>query len=316
MFAIKPKHQASLTESICLLIFIIGLISYFIIYLEAVPHIPILLGILILIAYGLVKKIPFKDLGLGSVNGVKHGMGVLFLLYLIGILISSWMISGTIPILISTGFSLVNGTWFYGIVFAITAIIGVSLGSSLTTTATVGVAFMGMATGFDASLAITAGAIVSGAFFGDKMSPLSDTTNLAASIVEVDLFEHIKHMSLTTIPAFIISFILFVLISPQQSVPLLDINEYQTALATTNLVHWTSWLPLIVLICCTIFKVPAFIALACSSLIGSILAKIMNNFSWTEIRTEEHTSELQSRGHLVCRLLLEKQKRFASLLTS
>src|SRR5699024_917894 len=90
----------------------------------------------------------------------------------------------------------------------------VALGSSLTTTATIGVAFIGMGTAIDASLAITAGAIVSGAFFGDKMSPLSDTTNLASTIVEVDLFDHIKHMSLTTIPAFIISFILFVLLSP------------------------------------------------------------------------------------------------------
>src|SRR5699024_2748504 len=117
----------------------------------------------------------------------------------------------------------------------------------------------------------------------DKMLPLSCTTNLAASIVEVDLFDHIKHMSLTTIPAFIISFILFVLISPHQSVPLLYINEYQSALATTNLIHWTSWLPLIVLICCTIFKIPAFIALACSSLLGSLLAKIINNLAWSDI---------------------------------
>lgn len=283
MFAIKPKHQASLTESIFMLIFIIGLISYFIIYLETVPHTPILLGILILLAYGLIKKTPFKDLELGMINGAKAGMGAIFLFFLIGVLISSWMISGTIPILINTGFSLINGTWFYGIVFAITAIIGVSLGSSLTTTATVGVAFMGMASGFDASFAITAGAIVSGAFFGDKMSPLSDTTNLAASIVEVDLFEHIKHMSLTTIPAFIISFILFVILSPNQTVPVLDINDYQSALAATNLIHWTSWIPLIILICCTIFKVPAFIALACSSLIGSMLAKITNHFSWSDI---------------------------------
>src|SRR5699024_10611456 len=201
----------------------------------------------------------------------------------IGILISSWMSSGTIPILMSTGFSLINGTWFYGMVFAITAIIGVSLGRSLTSTATVGVALIGMATGFDASLGITAGAIVSGAFFGDKMSPLSDTTTLAASIVGVDLFAHIKHMSLTTIPAFMISFILFVILSPNQAVPLLDINEYQSALAATNLMHWTSWLPLVVLICCTIFKIPALIALACSSLIATILAKIINKFAWSDI---------------------------------
>lgn len=283
MFSINSKHQPSLIESLCFFVFILCLISYCIIFLDTVPHIPILLGILLLIAYGLFKRIPFKELEIGMVDGAKAGMGAVFLFFLIGVLISSWMISGTIPTLISTGFSLIGSTWFYGIVFAVTAIIGVSLGSSLTTTATIGVAFIGMATAIDASLAITAGAIVSGAFFGDKMSPLSDTTNLASSIVGVDLFEHIKHMSLTTIPAFIISFVLFVILSPNQVVPLQSINEYQSALEMTNLIHWTSWLPLILLVCCTIFKIPAFTALACSSLLATFLANIINGIAWSDI---------------------------------
>lgn len=283
MFSIDAKHHPSLIQAICFFIFIIGLISYFIVILDTFPHIPILLGILLLIAYGLFKRIPFRDLELGMINGAKAGMGAVFLFFLIGILISSWMMSGTIPVLISTGFSFIGGTWFYGIVFAITSIIGISLGSSLTTTATIGVAFIGMATAIDASLAITAGAIVSGAFFGDKMSPLSDTTNLASSIVGVDLFEHIKHMSLTTIPAFIISFVLFAILSPSQSLPLQSIDEYQSALTVTNLIHWTSWLPLIVLICCTIWRIPAFTALACSSLVATILANTINRIAWTDI---------------------------------
>ena len=283
MFSIKPKQIPSLSESIIFFIAIISMISYFIIHLGTVPHIPIILAILLLVLYGLIKHISFKELEMGMINGAKAGMAAVFLFFLIGILISSWMISGTIPILISTGFSFIDGTWFYGIVFAITGIIGISLGSSLTTTATIGVAFIGMATAIDASMAITAGAIVSGAFFGDKMSPLSDTTNLASSIVGVDLFDHIKHMSLTTIPAFIISFILFVILSPNESMPLQNINEYQIALDTTNLIHWTSWVPLIVLIFCTIFKTSAFIALALSSLVATFLAKFTSGLAWSDI---------------------------------
>src|SRR5690625_7685111 len=122
-------------------------------------------------------------------------MGAVFLFLLIGVLIGSWMMSGTIPVLINTCFLFIGDTWFYGFVFAITAIIGISLGSSLTTTATIGVAFIGMGSVMDASVAITAGAIVSGAVFGDKMSPLSDTRSLASTIVQVDLFNHIRHMS-------------------------------------------------------------------------------------------------------------------------
>ncbi|MEN1970453.1 Na+/H+ antiporter NhaC [Lentibacillus sp. N15] len=283
MFPIRPKYNPAVWESIIFFIFIIGVISFFIIKLETPPHIPITLGIFILVAYGLVRKISFKDLEEGMIFGAKSGMGAIFLFMLIGVLISSWMISGTIPALINLGFHFIGGTGFYAIVFAITAIVGVSLGSSLTTTATIGVAFIGMGSALDASMAITAGAIVSGAFFGDKMSPLSDTTNLASTIVEVDLFDHIKHMSLTTIPAFIITIILFAILSPNGSVPLSNITAYQHALEEAQLIHWTSWLPLLVLVVCTIFKIPAFIALGLSSSLATLLAGITSHLTWTEL---------------------------------
>ncbi|WP_156288776.1 Na+/H+ antiporter NhaC [Oceanobacillus salinisoli] len=283
MFPIQPKYQPSLAESLLFFILIIGLISYFIIGLGTAPHIPILLGIFLLITFGFFKKISFKDLQEGMIAGAKSAMGAIFLFFLIGVLVSSWMISGTIPSMINAGFSIINGTWFFGIVFAVTAIIGVSLGSSLTTTATIGVAFIGMANAMDASLAITAGAIVSGAFFGDKMSPLSDTTNLASTIVGVDLFDHIKHISLTTIPAFIISFIIFVMLSPNETAMITNIQDYQEALISTNLIHFTSWIPLVLLIICTIFRVPAFIALAISSLVATFFAWLNNPFTWSEI---------------------------------
>ena len=283
MFPIKPEHNPSLIESIIFFILIVGLISYFIIGLGTVPHIPIILGIFLLVAYGLAKKIPFHTLESGMIAGAKSGMGAVFLFLIIGVLIGTWMMSGTIPVLINTGFLFIGDTWFYGIVFAITAIIGISLGSSLTTTATIGVAFIGMGSVMDASMAITAGAIVSGAFFGDKMSPLSDTTNLASTIVQVDLFDHIRHMSLTTIPAFLITFILFVILSPNKSIPLQDVTAYQAALEATELMHWASWLPLIVLVFCTIFKIPAFIALALSSSLATMVASLMNGLGWADI---------------------------------
>lgn len=283
MYPIEPKYKPVFSESIILLILTIGIISYFIIGLGTAPHIPILLATFLLIAYGFFRKIEYHHLEAAMIAGARSGLGAAFLFFLIGILISSWMMSGTIPVLITTGFSLIGGTWFYAIVFAITAIIGVSLGSSLTTTATVGVAFIGMANAFDLNLAIAAGAIVSGAFFGDKMSPMSDTTNLASSIIGVDLFTHIKHISLTTIPAFIISFILFAILSPELIATSGNLDEYKDALAGTGLLHFNSWVPLLVLIICTLFKVPAFISLAITSLIASILANVVHGINWTDI---------------------------------
>ncbi|MFC2947925.1 Na+/H+ antiporter NhaC [Virgibacillus sediminis] len=283
MFPIAPRYTPKLIESILLFFGIIGIISYFIIGLGTTPHIPMIIGILLLIAYGLLRGISFNDLQGAMVSGASSGMGAVFLFFIIGILISSWMLSGTIPTLIHTGFSFIGGQWFFAIVFAITAIIGVSLGSSLTTTATIGVAFIGMAGAMDFSLAITAGAIVSGAFFGDKMSPLSDTTNLASTIVGVDLFTHIRHISLTTIPAFIISFILFAILSPAETASLNNSGDYQAALESTGLMHWTSWIPLIVLVICTVARIPAFIALAASSLIATALAIFKDGIGWSFI---------------------------------
>ncbi|WP_077623179.1 Na+/H+ antiporter NhaC [Sediminibacillus massiliensis] len=283
MFQIPPKLNPSWKESAAILLLLIFIISYFIIFLETVPHVPILLGILVLIAYGSLKKLPFKELESGLVQGAKSGIGAVFLFLLIGVLIGSWIISGTIPVLMDTGISLIGGTWFFAIIFAVTAIAGTSLGSSLTTSATIGVAFIGMAEAMDLSLAITAGAIVSGAFFGDKMSPLSDTTNLASTVVDVDLFAHIKNMAWTTIPAFILSFVLFVVLSPNEQINTDRLGDYQNGLAESGLLHWSAWLPLIILALFTILKVPALITLAVSSLTASVIAGIIGNIAWADI---------------------------------
>ncbi|HLS10098.1 Na+/H+ antiporter NhaC [Lentibacillus sp.] len=283
MFPVQPKHHPALSESIVFLVLTIGLISYFLIGLGTAPHIPILIAVLLGVTYGLIRRISFKDLEEGMIAGARSGMAAVFLFVLIGILISSWIISGTIPVLISTGFTFIGGTWFYAIVFAVTAIIGVSLGSSLTTTATIGVAFIGMGSAMDASMAITAGAIVSGAFFGDKMSPLSDTTNIASTIVQVDLFDHIKHMSLTTIPAFLISFILFAILSPGEAIAVKNLDAYMSGLEATGLISWTSWIPLIILVLATIFRVPAFISLALSSVAATLLAGMTSGLPWSDI---------------------------------
>ncbi|MBN8233608.1 Na+/H+ antiporter NhaC [Halobacillus kuroshimensis] len=283
MFHLQPKLLPSLVESIVMLVLTIGVISYFIISLQTVPHIPILLGIFFMLTYGLLKKKSFKDLQYGMTQGAQTGMGAVLLFFVIGILISSWMAAGTIPVLMEAGFTIADGPWFLAIIFAVTAVIGVALGSSFTTAATVGVAFIGVAESMDASLAMTAGAVVSGAFFGDKMSPLSDTTNLASTVVKVDLFDHIKNMAWTTIPAFIITFILFIFLSPDRNPDVEQLDNFQNGLAASGLMHWTSWIPVIILVAMTMTKRPAFISLAVSSLTATVLAGFREVLPWTAL---------------------------------
>ena len=274
---VQQQIKPHILEALLLMIFIIAIIAISIIQLESVPHVPILISIIILFIYGIIKKVNYQTLEKSMVQSVSTSISAIYIFLLIGVLISSWLISGTIPTLLYLGFSIVSASFFYAIVFLITSIIGTAIGSSLTTVATVGVAMLGVASSIEASLVITAGAIVSGAFFGDKMSPLSDTTNLAATIVGIDLFTHIKNMMYTTIPAFILSIIGYAVLSP--SAGTLDsklIDSYKETLLATNLIHWYALLPLLLLIICTILKLPSLATLAISS-IGAILLSYVHS---------------------------------------
>lgn len=277
MFRIEAKSNPRFLEASFITILIIAIMAYSIGYLKATPHIPIFLVIAILLAYGLLKKVPFRDLEGGMIAGASAGLGAVFIFFFIGILISSWIMGGTIPTLIYYGFLTVSPNFFFAIVFLICSIVGISIGSSLTTVATVGVAFMGIAGAMDISLTITAGAIVSGAFFGDKMSPLSDTTNLASGTVGVDLFEHIKNMGWTTIPAFLISFVLYAIISPTGAATSFEtVEQFKGGLLSTGLIHWYTLSPIVVLVIMTFYKAPAVITLAVVSIIGVGLGSLLD----------------------------------------
>lgn len=273
MNQMKKAYTPTILEALVLTILIIGIISISIIKFSAAPHIPILLSIFLLIIFGFIKKVPFKVLEDGMVKGAQSGLAAIFLFFLIGLLIATWIISGTIPTLVYAGFQIATAHFFYAIVFVITAIVGIAIGSSLTTSATLGVAFIGIASALDASLAITAGAIVSGAFFGDKMSPLSDTANLASTVMKVDLFEHIRNMMWTTVPAFIISFIVYALLSPSvTNANFHKLASFQEGLKATHLVHWYSLLPVIILAIFAYKKVSAFITLAFNSIFAVMVS--------------------------------------------
>ncbi|MCH4826994.1 Na+/H+ antiporter NhaC [Planococcus halocryophilus] len=297
MHMIKPVITPKFLEAIFITIAIFLLISISIIQFGSVPHIPILLSILLLFGYGLVKGVSYQKLEKGLVEGAGAGMSAVFLFFFIGMLISSWMISGTIPTMIYAGFSIISMTFFFAIVFIVTSLIGLSVGSSLTTVATIGVAFIGMATAMDLSLAVTAGAIVSGAFFGDKMSPLSDTTNLSSSIVGVDLFEHIRNMGWTTIPAFVLTLIFFLIVSPRSTKGTIqDVSGFKEGLLATGMIHWYTLIPLIVLIVLTFIKVPALMTLAISSISAIVISFLHQVSTASEIFNVLFSGYVSSTG--------------------
>lgn len=249
-----------------------------------VPHIPILLALICLIVYGRARGISFDKMQDSMAESVHTSMGAIYLFFFIGILVTALMISGAIPSLIYFGLNIISSKTFYLSSFLATAIIGIAIGSSLTTVATLGVALMSISNAFGLNPAITAGAIVSGAFFGDKMSPLSDTTGIAASIVGIDLFDHIKNMMYTTIPAFIVSAIAFTLMSLGQDAASLDgIESFRSSISATGLVHPYSLLAFGVLILLSIRRIPAVLTLIYTSLASLLISKLHSSYSMGQL---------------------------------
>lgn len=262
MLSQQPLLNLSLHEALCVMIVAVSSMGYTIITLGWLPHLSILLAMIALLLYGMVRGAQWDAMVKRMAASVEQGMGAIYLFFFIGLLVSALMMSGAIPTLMAYGFSLISPKYFYLSAFLLSGVIGVSIGSSLTTCATVGVAFMGMSDAFGAEHAITAGAVVSGAFFGDKMSPLSDTTGIAASTVGVDLFEHIKNMSYTTFPALILTAVALLWFVPSVSSGSLNsIAQLQTQLQQSGLVHGYALLPFVLLIVLALRKVNAILAM-------------------------------------------------------
>ncbi|WP_107959852.1 Na+/H+ antiporter NhaC [Neisseria cinerea] len=262
MFAFKSLLNMPRGEALAVVVALIAAMGYTIISLEWLPHMSIIASIIVLVLYGLARGLKYDDMQKGMIGALNQGMGAIYLFFFIGLMVSSLMMSGAIPTLMYYGFGLISPTYFYFSAFALCSVIGVSIGSSLTTCATVGVAFMGMAAAFHADMAMTAGAIVSGAFFGDKMSPLSDTTGISASIVGIDLFEHIKNMMYTTIPAWLISAALMLWLLPNVAVhDMNSVESFRSQLEATGLVHTYSLIPFVLLVVLAMMRTNAVIVM-------------------------------------------------------
>ena len=197
----EPSFLLALTP---ILVMIVGLalgVGYMKLKVE-----PIIL-IAALVAGGIAWRLGYSwsELQEGVIEKISSSLPALMILWAVGLLIGSWVFSGTIPMIIYYGVDLISPQYLVLTAFVIAAIISTVTGTSWGSAGTVGVAIMGIAQGLDVNLAATAGAVVAGAYFGDKLSPLSDTTNLAPIAAGSELYEHIRHMFYTTIPATIVA---------------------------------------------------------------------------------------------------------------
>ncbi|MFC3052078.1 Na+/H+ antiporter NhaC [Kordiimonas pumila] len=231
-------------------------------------------GITLLLAWW--RKYKWAELEKAIAGAVSVTVSAILILLTVGALMGSWILSGTVPTMIYYGLKLISPDVFYVTVCLVCSVTSLSIGSSWSTVGTIGLGLMGVSASMGMAPEITAGAIISGAYFGDKMSPLSDTTNLAPAVAGTDLFTHIKHMVWTTAPAYIIALGLYTFlgIGLSTGINALELENQQLLLAETFGVSPVLLLPMALVFILAYRKVPAWPALLISTLTGCVFAII------------------------------------------
>lgn len=273
----KSEPILGLGESIIVLAVILGILGFLIIGQHQEPQAPLLIAFVVLMVYGRLRGFTWDTIIDGMRTGLRAGVDPLVIFLTIGVLIATWIFSGTIPTVMFWGFKIISIQFFLPTVFLVCTLVGIACGSSFTSVSTMGIAFIGIGTTLHFSPGLTAGAIVSGAFCGSNISPLSGTTNLAASTGEIDIYTHIKSLLWTDLPAWFISLIFFTLMGLHpKPASLHAINVMLDQLQNNFWISQWTMLPVILLIILAIFKVPAIPSLGLGALSAVILGWIHN----------------------------------------
>jgi len=249
-------------------------------------HITLIIVTTVAAVVALMSGFTWQDIEDGIVYGCNIALVPMLILMLVGVLIATWIAAGTIPTLIYYGLKMISPSFFLVTSALVCSIASVSTGSSYTTGATFGVAFMGIGMGLGIPPALTAGAVISGAIFGDKMSPLSDSTNLAAGVAEANLFDHVKSMCYTTGPAFIISLVLYAVIGFQFKADAIDasqINVILSGLANNFTLNPFMLIPPIIVVVLAVKKVSGLAVMVIASIVGLIFAVLFQGFGLGEM---------------------------------
>ena len=231
----------------------------------------LILGAAVAAIVGFLNKTSYHKMLEEVSENLKSTSGALLILLMVGALSGTWLVSGIIPTMIYYGLQLLNPTFFLVASVLICAIISIATGSSWTTSATVGIALIGIGDTLGISLGMTAGAVLSGAYFGDKMSPLSDTTNLAPAMAGAELFDHIKYMAITTVPTFVITLFLFLIIGFNIEIngtPDIS-NKLEAIDQAFNISPWLLLVPMMVVIL-IVKKTPPLVALLTGTLLAAL----------------------------------------------
>ena len=275
----QTKRTPSLLVALTPVIVLIATLFYTIVVLDGSGHIPLIIGAMVAsVISAAALGMSWEEIQKGLTGGIVTALPAILILIIVGLLIGVWIASGVVPVMIFYGLKILAPGYFLVATCLICSLISLATGSSWSTAATVGLAMMGVGQALGISAGMTAGAVISGAYFGDKMSPLSDTTNLAPAVAGTQLFTHIRHMVYTTVPALILALLIYTIIGILRPASgSVETPEYLQMLSTLsgsfNLTPWLLIAPAAVLFLVW-RKTPALPALVIGVVVGAVLLLI------------------------------------------
>ena len=272
----KTSRPVGFAASLAVFLLLLFLVVSMTAGLGSSPHIPLLLACILAAAVGALHRYAWKEMLEGITEAIAAAVPAMLIILSIGILIAAWVAGGVISTMVYYGLQIISPSFFLVTALLLCSLVSLAIGSSLSTIGTVGVALFGIGSALGVPPAVTAGAIVSGAYFGDKMSPLSDTTNLAPSVSGAGLFDHIRHMMVTTTPTYLICIVLYSILGAFYGRGETG-DEAQIALTLETLeehfvIHPLLLLPPLLVLLMVIFKIPALPGLMGAAALGVLSA--------------------------------------------
>jgi NhaC family Na+:H+ antiporter len=300
-----PALWQALFPVAALVLFLVVQISIF----DGPPHIPLILASIVAALMGLRLGHPWHEIENGIVDGIAVALKAILILMVVGILIGTWIAGGIVPVLIDYGLRLLSPTYFLLAACLICSIVSIATGSSWTTAGTVGVALIGIGEGLGVSLPMTAGAIISGAYFGDKMSPLSDSTNLSPAVAGAELFDHIQYMVYTALPAYVLAIVLYGILgfsAQTGSIEGSQVEAIRSALGENFNLSPILLLPPLLVIAAVAFRIPALPALIGGALLGALMALWVQDSSLQQVVEAAHSGYQSETGFALVDNLLTR----------
>jgi len=309
----KTKREAKLWEALIPVIFTIGLLMYTVLPffgIEGEVHIPLVLGALVAAVMAMWRLgYTWADIEKGIISTISDTMQAIIILAIIGMIIGTWILGGIVPTLIYYGLQILTPSLFLVAACLLCCIVSLATGSSWTTAGTVGIALMGVAAGLGVNPGAAAGAIISGAYFGDKMSPLSDTTNLAPAMAGSTLFDHVKHMIYTTSVSLTVALIGFGILGAGYAGKELDVSNINAILELMkqnfNINPLLLLVPIIVIVMVA-KKMPAIPGLFIGTILGGLAAMLFQGASFAVVMDAMQNGVVSETGNEVLDTLLTR----------